>query len=388
MNRRDFINLGGAAAAAGGLISPTLGAAAVPAETKPGIARTINFQADGLGLTPADYAALLSAAAAASPPAADNYSIGGLIEALEKKFALMLGKEAAVFLPTGTLANHLAIRKLAGEDRRVLVQAESHFYNDSGDGAATLSGLTLIPLAPGEATFPLAEVEAWVTRSAGGRVPEKIGVIAIESPVRRKDHAMFRYDEMARISAYAHERGIRLHLDGARLFNQPQHSGKSLADYGALFDTVYVSLWKHFNGTAGAIIAGDRKVIDGLFHTRRMFGGSLPQAWPAVGLVGPFADTYLDDYARAWRVADAFLALLEKSGRFEVKKIPEGTSRFFLSVPGVDADKFSERLRASDVAFPTHPLPGTTTFGVQVNPSFNRITPEKLAERFLAALAG
>ena len=146
-------------------------------------------------------------------------------------------------------------------------------------------------------------------------------------------------------------------------------------------------MWKHFNGTAGAILAGDRQVIDGLFHVRRMFGGSLPHAWPVVGLVAQYAETYLDDYASAWRVAEAFLARLEPSGRFQVKKLPQGTSRFFLTVTGVDADKFSARLRATDIVFPSA-QPGTATFGVQVNPTFNRIAPEKLADRFLAALAG
>ena len=69
--------------------------------------------------------------------------------------AALLGKEAAVWLPTGTLANHLAVRLLAGNRRRVLVQSESHLFNDCGDCAQTLSGLHLVPLASGRATFTL-----------------------------------------------------------------------------------------------------------------------------------------------------------------------------------------------------------------------------------------
>jgi len=70
-----------------------------------------------------------------------------------------VGKEAAKFVPTDTLANHLAIKKLAGNDRRFLVQAESHLYNDSGDCAETLSGLNLIPLAQGRSSIELAEIK-------------------------------------------------------------------------------------------------------------------------------------------------------------------------------------------------------------------------------------
>ena len=106
------------------------------------------------------------------------------MEQLEKRMAAMLGKEMAVWLPTGTLANHLAIRLLAGGKRRVLVQAESHLFNDCGDCAQTLSGLTLVPLAPGKATFTLEEVEHAASATRLGRVETPIGAIQIESPVR------------------------------------------------------------------------------------------------------------------------------------------------------------------------------------------------------------
>src|SRR5205807_3295059 len=138
----------------------------------------------------------------------------------------------------------------------------------------------------------------------------RVGTIVIESPVRRKDHQMFDPATLEQISAYARERGVRLHLDGARMFSLPYHSGKSLQAYASLFDTVYVSLWKHFNGASGAILAGSGSFISGLFHVRRMFGGSLPQAWPQIALVAQSADHFQDDYARAWKSAHELLGLL------------------------------------------------------------------------------
>ena len=77
--------------------------------------------------------------------------LGGVVEELEQRFAKLLGKETAIFMPTGTLANHIALRTLAGNRRRVLVQSESHIYNDTGDCVETLSGLNMMPLAPGRA---------------------------------------------------------------------------------------------------------------------------------------------------------------------------------------------------------------------------------------------
>src|ERR1700722_7078849 len=117
----------------------------------------VQFRSDGLGLSPAAYAGLLAEIAETRGIADDDYSRGGVVAELEARMATLLGKEAAIFLPTGTLANHLALRLLARNGRRILVQRESHLYNDEGDCAQQLSGLTLIPLAPGRASFTLDE---------------------------------------------------------------------------------------------------------------------------------------------------------------------------------------------------------------------------------------
>ena len=98
--------------------------------------RVIHFRSDGLGLSPEEYARLLAKLAEDDRIAADEFSLGGTVERLENEMAELLGKEAAVFMPSGTLANHLAIRLLARRGRRVLVQRESHLYCDTGDCVA------------------------------------------------------------------------------------------------------------------------------------------------------------------------------------------------------------------------------------------------------------
>src|SRR5216684_2459963 len=95
----------------------------------------VQFRSDGLGLSPAAYARLLAEIAETSGIAPDDYSSDGVVAELEARMAALLGKEAAIFLPSGTLANHLAVRLLARRGRRVLVQQESHLYNDEGDCA-------------------------------------------------------------------------------------------------------------------------------------------------------------------------------------------------------------------------------------------------------------
>ena len=339
---------------------------------------------DGLGLSPREYATLLHDMAMSGGVQGDYYSNGGLIEELEKRFAERLGKQAAIFLPTGTLANHIAVRTLAGNDRRVLVQAESHLYNDSGDGAGLLSGLTLVPLSAGQPTLSLDEVRGWVERSSGGRVEVRVGAISIENPVRRCDHRMVEVAELERVCRYARDLGIRLHLDGARMFNLPQHSGRSVRDYAALFDTVYVSLWKHFNGMSGAILAGDAAVIDGLYHVRRMFGGSLPHAWPTVAPVARYLDGYERDYARAWQAAEVLLSSLAAAPAFRVRRLDDGTSRVFLSVSGVTADQVVERVAMHGIVL-APPHPETAELALEINATLLRMPTEQLARLFIQA---
>ncbi|MEO8002236.1 MAG: beta-eliminating lyase-related protein [Arenimonas sp.] len=383
MDRRHFLAVSSLAAASP-MLAQTTGTG-TPVVKASNLSRQVDFTTDGLGLNPGEYAAQLHEAVSTGNFESDYYSNGGVIAELEKKFAKHLGKEAAIFLPTGTLANHLAVRKLAGGDRRILVQAESHFYNDSGDCAETLSDLNLIPLAQGRSTIELAEVRQWVERSAGGRVPSKVGVISIESPVRRRNHEMVDFDELQRVCAYAREQGIRLHMDGARMFNLPLHSGKSVKDYAALFDSVYVSLWKHFNAASGAILAGDAKFIEGLFHVRRMFGGSLPHAWPQVAVASQYVDSYEADYAKAWKAAGQLIVLLQQDARFKIEKMPNGTSKFLLSISGITPELISERALKRGLLLP-HTNPDDGIFQMQVNPTILRTTPTKLARAFVDSM--
>lgn len=383
MDRRHFLAATGLAAA-----SPALGQSAIAAApVDPQLFQGVNFYSDGLDYTPAEVAARLQEAVTREGFTADNYSLGGSVQALEQKFAALMGKQAAMFVPTGTLANLLAVRKLAGTDRRVLVQAESHLYNDSGDGAQLLAGLNLVPLGAGSADITLDDVKSWVERSAGGRVTTPVGVISIESPVRRRDHAMADFDEVQRVCAYARERGIRLHLDGSRLFNLPLHSGRSLKDICALFDTVYVSTWKHFNSSAGAMLAGDADFIEGLYHQRRLFGGALPQAWPLLAVADAHVDTYEAEYAQAWRSVEAMMAQLEATGRFRFTRVDKGTCRFFMKVADTDARRLPEAARRHQV-YLANPHPDTGVFTMQVNTSVLRSSPEALARALLAAAAG
>jgi threonine aldolase len=168
------------------------------------------------------------------------------------------------------------------------------------------------------------------------------------------------------------------------MFNLPQHTGRSVVEHAALFDTVYVSLWKHFNAATGAILAGSREHLEGLFHERRRFGGALPAAWPSLAPVPRFLPTYEADYARAWTIADALFRRLEATGRFRIARPPRGTSRVLMNVLDLDAARLVERLAVEGIRLGLPPE-GENTFTLQINTTLLRRSPDALVDAFLRA---
>jgi threonine aldolase len=381
-DRRRFLHLGalGAGAAIGG---PAAAAARVNLDgggaAASGDDRTVRLSGDGIGLTPPQYAGLLTRLLDEHGIVPDSYSLGGVVEQLEEACARVLGKERAIFMPTGTLANHMAVRALAGGPSRVIVQEDSHFYQDEGDCAQTLSNLTLMPLAPGQATFTADDVQHLLDQTKGARVVSRVSVIAVETPVRRKQGEQFDAGELAKIVALARREGIKLHLDGARLFLQAAYTGQSVADFARPFDTVYVSMYKYFNAASGAILAGPREVIDGMYHGRRMFGGGLSSVWPFAMVALHYLNGFGERYSQAVRTAEEWIRALARDDRFTITRVPLGTNLFRLQVRGTDAAALQKRLAARGVMLSA---PQRDTFLVGINETINRTTAAALTEAF------
>ncbi len=347
---------------------------------------SVHMNRDDLGLTPAEISAELARLTAEQTPTPDVYGLGGVVEEVEAFFARQLGKQRALFMPTGTLANHLAIRKLAGERRRVIVQDVCHIYNDTGDSSQTLSNLTLLPLAPGKATFTWQQVEAVLQQTESGRVAAPVGAMSIESPVRRLSGELFDRAQMLDICKRARQQGIGVHLDGARLYIASAYTGVSPAEYAEPFDTVYVSLWKYFNSLNGAILAGPEDVLDGMFHTRRMFGGALFNAWPFALLARHYANGYLDHMKSAIGVSEQFIRSINGAG-VRIERIPNGTNVFRLVVPVEQAELMRARLEKEGIVLTRPARRGDeAVFSLLVNESWNRISAAQLVDQFRAAL--
>ncbi len=378
LQRRKFLKMSSMLS-----LTPALSANAFIPENSDTPASIVNFVSDGIILSPMAYTQLLAELTKKDDLVVDYYSQNGCVEELENKMAKILGKEAAVFMPTGTLANHLAIRTLAGKNNRVILQHESHVYNDTGDGTQTLSNLNLIPLGFDKATFTVEEVNEVLKRTAGGRVASKVGVISIESPVRRKTGEMFDYEQMKQISALAKNNDIKMHLDGARLFLASAYTGISPATYASLFDTVYVSLYKYFNAASGAILAGPKELIAPMYHTRRMFGGGLHQVWPYAAVALHYSEGFSDRYSKAVSLGEELIKRLDSHDSFEIRRIPNGTNIFKMTVKGIEPKTFAANLKKNGIIARPNEING---FNLLINESLLKSNVSALFNGFVNSL--
>ena len=212
---------------------------------------------------------------------ADTYGTGGTVSALESEVRELLGKPAAVFMPSGTMAQQIALRVHA--DRRgrrvVAFHPTCHLELHEDKAYQRLHGLIGRPLGDGRELLSLADLEG---------VHEPLAALLIELPQREIGGRLPAWDDLAALVESARERGAAVHLDGARLWECGPFYARPLSDIAGLFDTVYVSFYKGLGGLSGSMLLGEDDVIAEAREWRRRHGGTLFQLWPyaAAGLAG------------------------------------------------------------------------------------------------------
>lgn len=282
------------------------------------ITNSISFSGDGLPNSPQILAENIKNLPKIEDINPDSYSIGGIVGELELKFSSIFNKEKSIFLPTGTLANHLAIRELAGVNSKVIVPEQSHIYQDSGDTLQSLSGINLIPAGINAPCYDLNELEEIINKNNISRVPKKIGCIVVESPVRRQQGKVIPYKQIESISNFAKSNFIKSHLDGARIYMMSAATKIPIKKYTDLFDSVYCSLWKYFGAPWGAILSGPEEIIDGMQHTRRMFGGSIPNSSLNAAIILNGINNFEDKMNTAYDQGMILFKMLNDSEKYKI----------------------------------------------------------------------
>jgi threonine aldolase len=343
MNRRFFLRASGLSVLPA--VLPTAPGMAALHQTPPVDSKMVNFMFDGDFLNPGRYIEQLQEIQAAKAIERDVYGGGGSVAELEKKFAAITGKEKAIYMPSGTLANQLAIHVLCGNNTKVFVQETSHVYRDEADAAQAVFNKRLMPVAKGEAAFTLEELQAAIDYHNNGEVFRSgIGVVSIENPVRRCDGKQVPVTELQRISAWCRGQGYKLHLDGARLFMASMYSGVSIAAYARLFDTVYISLYKYLGATGGAILCGDKTVIDQMPHLIKIHGGNAFGNWTNTAVASFMLDGLETRLTAARKQSEELFRLLEPIG-IKVAALPNGSNIHMATLsPAINVDRLADTL--------------------------------------------
>ena len=204
----------------------------------------------------------------------DRYGDGGVVAELERYVADLLGKPAAVFLPSGTMAQGATLRVHADRraSRTVLWHPACHLERHEGQAHARLHGLIGRPVGAGHRLIELADL---------AEVAEPVAALLLELPQRDLGGQLPEWDDLIGQLDWARQRGAAVHLDGARLWEASAGYQRPPAELAAPFDTVYVSFYKGIGALAGCCVAGPGQDVAELREWRRRLGGTLYGLWPA-----------------------------------------------------------------------------------------------------------
>ena len=272
----------------------------------PGAKSAIDLRSDTVTLpTPA-----MRAAMAAAPVGDDQYGEDPTINLLQDQLATLLGKQAALWLPSGTMANQVALRTLTRPGDEVIVSRECHAGWHEAGGSAANAGVQLKEIGQ-RGVFSVQEFVAAIKPRTWQIFPPTT-LVEIENTHNRAGGVVFPQAEVRRICELARATGIASFLDGARLWNASVATGLSEAELAAPFDMVAVSFSKGLGAPGGALLAGSRELITTASRHRRMLGGAMRQ----VGIFGAAAlhglahhrSLLAQDHQNARRLAQALSA--------------------------------------------------------------------------------
>lgn len=198
------------------------------------------------------------------------------VNALQAKTAAIFGMEAGLFCPSGTMTNQIAIRVNTQPQDEVICDKRSHIYLYEGGGAMSNSGVSMKLLNGERGILSVNEILENIN-------PDDIHyphtqLVALENTCNKGGGSYYRLDRIAKISALCKEKGLRLHLDGARVFNALVETGENPTEYGKYFDTISVCLSKGLGAPIGSVLLGSQETIKKALRVRKVFGGGMRQA--------------------------------------------------------------------------------------------------------------
>ncbi len=299
----------------------------------------------------------MRAAMAAAEVGDDVYGEDPTVNELEARTAELLGKEAAVFVPTGTMSNQIAVRVLTEPGDAALVEATSHVVVNEAGGAAAISGVSIVPLRGVRGLFTASDVDGAVG------VPHRFKPATLSAPARllcvENTHnagggTVWSMEALQSVCAAGRRHGLALHLDGARLWHATAASGVSERDFAATFDTVNVCYSKGLGAPVGSALAGSHDRVARARRFKQQLGGGMRQAGVLAAAALHALEHHRPRLSEDIRRARAFATGLAALDGIDVEPREVHSNIVRFDVTGGSAADFAERCHAAGV----HMIPG------------------------------
>jgi threonine aldolase len=268
------------------------------------------------------------------------------VNALCERVARLLGKEAALFAPSGCMCNQIAIAALCRPGDEVICDRSAHIAWFESGGPAANAGVMLNTLDGDRGRFSVAQIEA-AMRPAWRHCPQAT-LLAVEQTCNLGGGAIWPLAQLREVCDFAHSHGMQTHMDGARLINAVVASGVSAADYAASFDSVWIDFSKGLGAPVGAVLAGSRDFITRAWTIKQRLGGGMRQAGilaaGALYALDHHVERLAEDHANARRLAQGLSQL--RGIRLDPGLIDSNLVFFEVdaAVLGFDAPEFTRRL--------------------------------------------
>jgi threonine aldolase len=271
------------------------------------------------------------------------------VNTLQEKVACLLGKEDALFVPSGTMANQLSIKSHTQPGDEVIIESSSHPYNFEGGAGAALSGIQFHCLKGTRGILDGSQIEEAI-RPADHHFPVT-KLVCLENTHNRGGGTIYPLEKMADIYRLAQSKGLLVHLDGARLWNASVAMGIKPREYAQWADSVSVCLSKGLGAPIGSLVAGPKLFIDRVHRFRKMFGGGMRQVG-IIAAAGIYAlDHHLErlkeDHQNAKRLAVGLKEL--KGVSIEPKHVETNIVIFDIADTGMIASQVAEAIKKEGV---------------------------------------
>ena len=293
--------------------------------------------------------AAMRAAMAAADVGDDVMGEDPTVKALERKTAELLGKEAALFVPSGTMANQIAVGVHTGPGDELICDPTSHVYVWEGGGIARLSGVTARTIPGDRGLLTRERLEGAIRPDDGHYVRTRL--VSLENTHNRGGGRVHAIAVVAEIASWAKQHGLAMHLDGARLMNAVVASGTPAREWGKHFDTVSICFSKGLGAPVGSAIAGTAEAMKKAHRLRKVFGGGMRQA----GIIAAAAVHALEHHVALLAAdhdnAKVLARAVEETKGLSLESGPVETNLVWIAVdPELgSAQAVSARLKSDDV---------------------------------------